>query len=299
MKAVQWTVFIDMLGFKKLNTAVTSDEQAQELLEFMVTNRDVLVEYEKAMVQGYQERDGFNPYEWYDVKSACISDSIVVTFKPKEVVWETNAERVLMHSANTLMLLSIRLGLLMNKCLLQKKITFRGGISIGYCDINDSFAVGAGLSAASEAEGKAKSARLALADDVLRNEKLMKMVRWLFKAMYGDTEFLVKEKDVIYVNILDLMLAAADPKSPSVARSLRSAAGRGTAIRARIQCEEYLTAQKKLVIESIQEFWEAYRKNYSDKTLRAVNRGVLKKYFWLRKYHNSTAKKRGYVDFCI
>ncbi len=68
-----------------------------------------------------------------------------------------------MHSANTLMLLSIRLGLLMDKCLLQKQITFRGGISTAYCDISDSFAVGAGLSAASEAEGKAKFARLALA----------------------------------------------------------------------------------------------------------------------------------------
>ena len=299
MKAVQWTVFIDMLGFKKLNTAVTSDESAQELLEFMVTNRDLLVEYEKAMVQGYQDKSGFNPYEWYDVKSACISDSIVVTFKPKEVAGETNAQRVLMHSANTLMLLSIRLGLLMNKCLLEKQITFRGGISTEYCDINDSFAVGAGLSAASEAEGKAKSARLALADDVLRNEELMKMVRWLFKTMYGDSEFLVQEKDVTYVNTLDLMLAAADPKSPSVARSLGSFAGIGTAVRARKQCEEYLTAQKKLVIESIQEFWAAYRINYSDKKLRHVNRGVLKKYFWLRKYHNSTAGKRGYLNFLI
>ena len=56
-----------------------------------------------------------------------IDQFIVVTFKPKEVAGENDAEQVLMHSANTLMLLSIRLGLLMNKCLLQKQITFRGG----------------------------------------------------------------------------------------------------------------------------------------------------------------------------
>ena len=103
----------------------------------------------------------------------------------------------------------------------------------------------------------------------------MKMVRWLYKNIYGDSEFLVHEKDVTYVNTLDLMLAATDPKSPSVAHSLGSFAGRGTAIRARAQCDQYLTAQKKLVVESIQEFWAAYRKNYSDKTLRYVDRGVL------------------------
>ncbi|MNE57495.1 hypothetical protein D3C80_1524630 [compost metagenome] len=74
---------------------------------------------------------------------------------------------------------------------------------------------------------------------------------------------------------------------------------RAAVIGMRIQCEEYLTAQKKLVIESIREFWAAYRENYSDKALRAVNRGILKKYFWLRKYHNAVAEKRRYTDFLI
>lgn len=299
MKAVQWTVFIDMLGFKKLNTAVTSDEQAQELLAFMTSNRDVLVGHEQALAQGYQGTTGFNPYEWYDVKSACISDSIVVTFKPKEMVGETNAMKVLLHSANALMLLCLRLGLMMHKCLVHKQITFRGGISTGYCDISDSFAVGAGLSAANEAEGRAKFARLALADDVVRNEELMKAVRRLFETMYGDSEFLVVEKGVTYVNVLDLMLAGTDTTSLAVRNAMKSFETRAAVIAMRTQCEEYLTAQKKLVIESIREFWAAYRKNYSDTTLRAVNRGVLKKYFWLRQHHNATAKKRRYTDFLI
>ena len=107
---------------------------------------------------------------------------------------ETNATKVLMHSANALMLLCLRLALMMHKCLVQKQITFRGGISTGYCDISDSFAVGAGLSAANEAEGRAKFARLALAEDVIRNEELMKAVRRLFERMYGDSEFLVVDK---------------------------------------------------------------------------------------------------------
>lgn len=38
MKAVQWAVFIDMLGFKKLNSSVTTDDQAQDLIKLMTSN---------------------------------------------------------------------------------------------------------------------------------------------------------------------------------------------------------------------------------------------------------------------
>ncbi|MNN66773.1 hypothetical protein D3C81_1823660 [compost metagenome] len=127
-----------------------------------------------------------------------------MTFKPKEVPEEKNASKVLMHSANALMLLIFRLGVMMHRCLQSKQITFRGGISTEYCDVSDSFAVGAGLSAANEAEGKAKYARIALAEDVVRNVLLMKQIRQLFKLMYGDSEILVEDKGVTYVNALDL-----------------------------------------------------------------------------------------------
>lgn len=299
MKAVQWTVFIDMLGFKKLNSSVTTDEQAQDLIAFMTSNRDILIGHEQALVEVYKRTGGFNPYDWYDVKSAFISDSIVVTFKPKEMPKERNASKVLMHSANALMLLVFRLGLVMHKCLSSKKITFRGGISTEYCDMSDSFAVGAGLSAANEAEGKAKYARLALADDVVRNVRLMKQIRQLFTMMYGDSEFLVEDKGVTYVNALDLLLAGADPRSPSARNAMVSPEGRASVIAMRIECENYLTAQRALVIESIQEYWGAYRENYSDKVLRGVHRGVLKKYFWLRRYHNEAVEKRRYSNFKI
>lgn len=299
MKAVQWTVFIDMLGFKKLNSSVTTDEQAQELIKFMTTNRDVLVQIEANTLQYYNQNKVFNLYDWYELKSAYISDSIVVTFKPKEVDWEKNADKALMHSANALMLIVMRLGALMHKCLLEKEITFRGGISTEYCDISESFAVGAGLSSANEAEGKAIYARLALADDVVRNTKLMKQIRELFKRMYGDSEFLVKEGGVTYVNALDIMLAAADMSCPSVAMAIRNPQGRRAVIGARKQAEVFLEAQKALVVKSIREFYAAYRNEYADVGSRKSYRRVLKKYFWLRHYHNAAAKKRQFKKFTI
>ncbi len=299
MKAVQWTVFIDMLGFKRLNSSVTTDDQAQDLIKFMTSNRDVLTRLEALTEQSYKNDKTFNFYDWYEVKSAFISDSIVVTFKPKNVEWERNADKVLMHSANALMIIAMRLNILMHKCLLEKEITFRGGISTEYCDISESFAVGAGLSSAAEAEGRATYARLALAEDVVRNSKLMKKVRYLFKMMYGDSGFLIKESGVTYINALDLMLAGSDTRSPSAKVAMRTPSGMAKLIGIRKNNEVFLEAQKLLITKSIKEIYSDYRKDYADIDRRKRHRSILKKYFWLRRHHNAAAKNRQFQSFMI
>lgn len=299
MKAVQWTVFIDMLGFKKLNSSVANDDQAQQLINFMTTNRDVLVEHEATVSEYYKQDKIFNLYDWYDVKSAFISDSIVVTFKPKEVESERNSERVLMHSANALMLITMRLGNLMHKCLIEKEITFRGGISTKYCDIHESFAVGAGLSCAAEAEGRATHARIILADDVLSNTALMRKVRDLFKMMYGDSQLINTENGIKYINALELMLATTDVRSPSVKRAIQNPNGRAAVIAMKDRVELFLSAQKALIKKSISEFYSAYRANYSDPSKRKSYRRILEKYFWLRRYHNAAANSRGFQNYLI
>ena len=68
---------------------------------------------------------------------------------------------------------------------------------------------------------------------------------------------------------------------------------------AREQVEVFLNTQKALVIKSIREFYAAYRKDYTDASLRNSNRRVLKKYFWLRRYHNAAAKKRQFQAYMI
>lgn len=197
------------------------------------------------------------------------------------------------------MIIVMRLSALMHKCLLEKEITFRGGISTEYCDITESFAVGAGLSSANEAEGKATYAQLALADDVVRNVKLMKKIHDLFKLMYGNSEFLVKEDGVTYVNALDFMRAGSDPRTPSVANAIHTHEGRVAVMGARAQAEIFLKAQKALVIGMIQNFYGAYRKSYADKDQRKSNRRVLNKYFWPRRYHNAAVEKRRFQEFTI
>jgi len=107
------------------------------------------------------------------------------------------------------------------------------------------------------------------------------------------------EAGVTYVNTLDLMLAAGDMRSPSVARAIRTQPGRDAVSGAREQIEVFLKAQKALVIKSIREMYAAYRKDYADADRRKSHRRVLKKYFWLRRYHNAAAKKRQFQTFTI
>jgi len=300
MKAIQWTVFVDMLGFSELNSNVATDEQARDLIGFMASNVSEMLKYENDVRVTYQSSKQFNLYDWYDVKVAFISDSIVMTFKPKDVVGERDAKKVLMHSANALMLLTMRLVALMQKCLSEKGIIFRGGISTKYCDISERFAVGSGLSAAHEAESrKAVYPRLVLADDVLLNVQLIRKVKWLFKRMYGDYSFLVSEKDVVYINVMSLLLVSSDPRSPNAAWQLNRPIVRDSLIAAGEKLELFLSLQRTLVSDSVGKFYIRYRREFSDPVRRRINRNILKKYFWLRRYHNNTIALTRYKGFSI
>ena len=300
MKAVQWTVFIDMLGFSELNSKVVSDVMARGLIEFMNTNKEILSAYEKFVRPAYKDNKQFNLYSWYDVKAAFISDSIVVTFKPKEMVGKWPQDQVLMHSANALILISMRLATLMQKCLDERKIIFRGGISNGYCDIDGSFAVGLGLSAAHEAEAKkAIYPRLVLADDVVSNRVLIRKIKWLFKKMYGDSDFVICEDGITYISVLNMMIVSGDPRAPSAAWQLSNRVVRDTLMSAREKNQIFLSQQKSLIQESIGIFYSRYRSEYTNTNQRHLNRKILKKYFWLRRHHNKTIQARGYDDYLI
>ncbi|WP_347906590.1 hypothetical protein [Pseudomonas grandcourensis] len=287
MKAVQWTVFIDMLGFSEMNSKVISDVQAQDLIQFMSSNLSFMGNYEKEVKTRYEGDQGFNLYEWYDVKTAFISDSLVLTFKPRQVERKEPREKVLMHSANALILICWRLMELMQKCLAEKRIIFRGGISTEFCDIDGSFAVGKGLSLAHHAESKkAVYPRLALADDVLENQALVEKIKWLYRKMYGRNGFIQRDGSVWSVNILQLMLASADPSTPSAKWQMRDYHIRATIIESRRKVEAMLQHQKELVRDSISENFLRYRSSYQNQSKRELYRKILKKYFWLRRHHN-------------
>ncbi|MBA1220599.1 hypothetical protein G7017_06750 [Pseudomonas fulva] len=300
MKAVQWTVFIDMLGFSELNSKVVSDSQASELIEFMNSNLSFMGRYEGEVRAAYEGGRGFNLYEWYDVKTTFISDSLVLTFKPREVERKEPADKVLMHSANALMLIGWRLMELMQKCLAEQRIIFRGGVSTEYCDIEGNFAVGKGLSLAHHAESKkAIFPRLVLADDVLRNQPLIDKIKWLYRKMYGRNNFIQRDGGVWAVNILQLMLASADPSSPSVKWQMKDFSVREKIIKSRVKVEEMLSRQKELIRSSISVNYASYRAGYADVNKRELHRKILKKYFWLRRSHNNEISKFNYDQFKV
>lgn len=51
--------------------------------------------------------------------------------------------------------------------------------------------------------------------------------------------------------------------------------------------------------QPLREFYAAYRKSYDDVYSRRSNRHILKKYFWLRHYHNTAVKQHQLEEFKI
>lgn len=41
MQLTQWTLFIDMLGYREINGSINSEEKAKEFIEFMETNKKI------------------------------------------------------------------------------------------------------------------------------------------------------------------------------------------------------------------------------------------------------------------
>ncbi|TOK53284.1 hypothetical protein, partial [Vibrio parahaemolyticus] len=77
MKLLQWTLFIDMLGYRDINGSINSEEAAKEFVSFMEENK-ALFDFQNHdyFVERYKSYSQFNLYEFYEVKHAFVSDSL-------------------------------------------------------------------------------------------------------------------------------------------------------------------------------------------------------------------------------
>lgn len=287
MKLSQWTLFIDMLGYREVNGSISSDKDAEEFIGFMEANKNILDFSNREEVKERYEKDDFNLYEYYDVDSCFVSDSIIITFKPKEVEKLTNEELKFMHSANALFIICMRLQTVIFNCFTEKSIFLRGGISSKYSYIKDSFAVGEGLIEAYLAESSiAKSPRIVLHPNIEENEKLIEKIFFLSDEMYGGKSLIQRDsKDgVLFLDYMGFVLASSDLKSQSVVRS------------AVVDPVRYF-AQKAVTDCYVRRHYEALSAKLCELTsrLQATEAGseehekisrVLRKFIWLKEYHN-------------
>ncbi len=127
MKLLQWTLFIDMLGYRDINGSINSEEVAKEFVSFMEENK-ALFDFQNHdyFVERYKSYSQFNLYEFYEVKHAFVSDSLIITFYPKEVELLVDVDKMYMHSANALFIITMRLQAFIYNCFSQKGVFLRG-----------------------------------------------------------------------------------------------------------------------------------------------------------------------------
>lgn len=291
MKLLQWTIFIDMLGYREINGSINTEAAAQDFVNFMEMNKGIFdIQNNKTIEDNYKHSDQFNLYQFYDIKYAFVSDSFILTFYPLEVENLTNHDKMYMHSANALFIITMRLQTFIFNCFSEKGVFLRGGISNKYCYIKDAFAVGEGLIEAYKIESTvAIYPRIAFSADIVANKKLMRQVEFLSNEMYNGNQLISVNPDdnVYFLDYIGFQLATIDTGSKRVQDII---------LKNRKWFDEHFKVVETYIRKHSYEI-ELKLKELKSKRLtipendqRGIDR-VIEKFEWLRSYHNDKVFK--------
>lgn len=296
MKLIQWTLFIDMLGYRDINGGIKSDENADAFIEFMKTNELFMDGPNSQAVKDRYAKDDFDLYKYYDVQHAFVSDSLIYTFKPREIDEEIDEAIYYRHSANAYLIIIMRLVTYIFNCFHSKNIFLRGGVSNKYCTIKGAFAVGEGLVEAYLCESKnAIYPRIVLHSSILENGKLMRELIFLSWVMYGRHDLIKKDIDnQYYLNYLGYIISMSNPSLPmNAAHSPAAILGNlKTAI-------DYIKGHAASIEKNLAIHRRCVEETAGNEIACNQAKKVLKKYEWLKDYHNSQIDKTPYQQFKI
>ncbi|WP_419777752.1 hypothetical protein [Malaciobacter marinus] len=172
-KLMQWTYFLDILGYGEEQKNIDNQEKANIFIEFMKGNKFLIDKQEHFDKHAYKDKI-VNIYDYYDFKSVFISNSFVLTAIPKETLF--NEEDYYNLSTFVVMELTFKILILLEHILTEKGLLIRGGISNKFTDIDEesSLAVGQGLIEAYKLESKfAKVPRVLLSEEISNDVKIM------------------------------------------------------------------------------------------------------------------------------
>lgn len=288
MQLTQWTIFIDMLGFREINGSIDSEAKAKELIEFMDVNREIINLTDSDYIKKkYSEDENFDLYKYYDIQYAFVSDSLIITYYPKNVEDLVNIDLANTHSANALFIISMRLMTFFYHCFSQKGLFLRGGISNKYCYIKENFAVGEGLIEAYEAERTfAKNPRLILHPEVQKNTKLMERINFLSDVMYSGKAILKKDEDELYfIDYIGYVISCTDLTIPMIRRSACS-----NPSLYKFNCERaenYVREHSEAISKNLRQLREAQKVFEPGSSEANKIETVISKYIWLQNYHNT------------
>lgn len=288
-KAQQWTAFLDMLGFSRMNSKIDDQEKADDLIEFLESNFSFSEGYDEHLKESYAKDTAFDLHKFYTIKRTHISDSVVITFKPNEI-GKIDAQTLRSHSANAFYLLCNRINLLSMKLAIEKGLLLRGGISTEFCEISGNYAVGKGLTNAYLAESTLSDyPRISLAKDLSDRADLISDINKLYSRMYCGAPLIIQRDGAHMVNSSCMMISQADPSSPSVSHYIRRSGM--SAVLSLNQTsdafERHFKRISNILKQNIKTALTEYRES-SDQENKKNMRRIVGKYRKLRKYHNES-----------
>ena len=172
-KLIQWTFFLDILGYGQVQKNIDTKEKADKFVKFMKETKKI-VEIQDDIAEKIYKGMKFNLNDYYDFKSVFISDSFVLTAIPKER--EFNDSEYYSYSTFVMMELTFRIIELIEFLLREEGLLIRGGISrkFTYISEENSLAIGQGLIEAYTIESSfAEVPRILLSQEISNDTKIM------------------------------------------------------------------------------------------------------------------------------
>ncbi|MDF4801846.1 hypothetical protein P3592_13560 [Vibrio parahaemolyticus] len=296
MKLIQWTLFIDMLGYRDINGNITDEASAKDFLDFMESNKHIFdFQNNDDVKKRYKNDDQFNLYEFYDVQYSFVSDSFILTLYPKEVESLDNVEKMYMHSANALYIITMRLQDFIFNCFSKKGVFLRGGISNKYCYIRENFAVGEGLIEAYKIESSvAKYPRIAVSEHIINNYRLMNALKFLEYALYNANKLILRDSSdgVHFLDYIGYQLSTIDTTSAAVRkRVLKNRSGFDFQHKL---VAKFIEVHANILEAKLTKLYERQKK-LKGKEKESVEK-VIEKFEWLKEHHNKSVISNNLVS---
>lgn len=222
----------------------------------------------------------FDLYAYYDVNVVFISDSIIINYSPIEQKNDIPEPLYYLHSANTLLIIIKRLQTLIYKCLKEKNIFLRGGVSNNFCYIKDNFAFGEGLIEAYKTESKkAIYPRICLSDSVTNNSKLIEAFETICKMIYK-AQYIRTENNISFIDYLTHNLNETQQSMTQIYVII-----------------SFFKVHKEAIENKLLEINLKIESEKDEDKLKSLNR-VKDKFNWLKNYHNESLKGN-YGDYFL
>lgn len=286
-KLMPFTFFLDMLGFGGKVGRINNLDKAKEFMMFMEGNKQVFKKWEIIDEPNKNIKGKISLSKFYNFNYAFISDSIVMSFVPKEFDEPIDEENYYKDSTTLFYFMVNRIITLQVNLLSMHKIFLRGGISRKFTHIQNEFVVGEGLIEAYNLEHiDAIYPRIILSQELTSDKKFLEGLKFTSNRLYNGDRLIKKDKDkFFYIDFLKYVLSQNN-KNKNRDKTFVNLYGRE-------MIEEFYADGKKkvdIVFKLYKEGIEVYYDFVLTRNGKKDYDHHIKKFNWIKEYYNENIK---------